>query len=61
MARRQDGATADVRVGDSRVRAGDAVLLVRAAACRDPEVYPDPGRFDENPGRRHASDARRDG
>lgn len=39
-------ATADVRVGDSRVRAGDAVLLVLAAACRDPEVYPDPDRFD---------------
>ncbi|MFG3156242.1 cytochrome P450 [Streptomyces sp. NPDC048219] len=39
-------ATEDVRVGDAELRAGDAVLLVLAAACRDPEVYPDPDRFD---------------
>ncbi|MET9257176.1 cytochrome P450 [Streptomyces sp. NPDC003717] len=39
-------AGADVRLGDAEVRRGDAVLLVLAAACRDPEAYPDPDRFD---------------
>ncbi|MFJ4283929.1 cytochrome P450 [Streptomyces massasporeus] len=39
-------ATADVHIGDADIRAGDAVLLVLASACRDPAVHPDPDRLD---------------
>jgi cytochrome P450 len=39
-------AKADVTVGGTRMRPGDAVHLVFAAANRDPAVFPDPGRFD---------------
>ncbi|MBE1530656.1 cytochrome P450 [Actinomadura algeriensis] len=36
----------DGRVGGTRVRPGDTVLVLLGAANRDPDVYPDPGRFD---------------
>jgi cytochrome P450 len=39
-------ASADTTVMGSRVRAGEAVLVVLAAANRDPSVNPDPHRFD---------------
>lgn len=34
------------RVGDTDVHPGDTVLFLLGAANRDPEVYPEPGRFD---------------
>jgi cytochrome P450 len=34
------------RIGDTAVRPGDTVLFLLGAAGRDPDVYPDPGRFD---------------
>jgi cytochrome P450 len=39
-------ATRDVQVGDAHIRAGDWVALFFAAANHDPEVFPDPERFD---------------
>ena len=36
-------------IGDKVVRAGDTVVCVFAAANRDPEVFPDPDRFDIEP------------
>lgn len=39
-------ATKDVRLGDSNIRAGEQVLLVLAAANRDPSRFPMPERFD---------------
>ena len=39
-------ATADVRVGDRDVPAGTRVTVLLGAANRDPEVFPDPARFD---------------
>ena len=41
-------AAADTTVMGSTVRAGDAVLVVLAAANRDPSVNPDPHRFDRS-------------
>ncbi|MGP3959131.1 cytochrome P450 [Nonomuraea sp. 3N208] len=38
----------DLRVGDAKVPAGGLVLLLLAAAHRDPEATPDPDRFDPN-------------
>lgn len=39
-------AAAELRLGGVPVSAGDKVLLVLAAANRDPRRYPDPDRFD---------------
>jgi hypothetical protein len=38
--------TEDVRAGDTVVPAGEVVILLIASANRDPEVFPDPDRFD---------------
>ena len=35
----------DVTVGDQTIRAGDALLLILAAANRDPEAFSEPDRF----------------
>jgi cytochrome P450 len=50
--------THDVRCGDVHLAAGDKVMLHYGAANRDPDVFPDPERFDLD---RYASerDARR--
>lgn len=39
-------ATRDVEVAGARIEAGDFVVVSLAAANRDPEVYPEPDRFD---------------
>ncbi len=39
-------ATRDVQVGAAQIRAGDWVALFFAAANHDPDVFPDPERFD---------------
>ncbi|WP_030994205.1 cytochrome P450 [Streptomyces sp. NRRL F-5630] len=39
-------ATADVTLGERTVRAGEGVVCQLATANRDPEVFPDPDRFD---------------
>jgi cytochrome P450 len=39
-------ALADVEVGGRTIRRGEKVLCLLAAANRDPEVFPDPDRFD---------------
>jgi nocardicin N-oxygenase len=39
-------AVEDVTVGDSLIRAGEAVLPSTVSANRDPHVFPDPDRFD---------------
>ncbi|WP_330181679.1 cytochrome P450 [Nocardia sp. NBC_01503] len=39
-------ATKDVEIGGRVIRAGDQVLVCLGAANRDPEVFPDPDRFD---------------
>ncbi|MFJ2095243.1 cytochrome P450 [Streptomyces sp. NPDC087901] len=39
-------ATRDTEVAGCPVRAGDAVVVSLPSVNRDPEVYPDPGRFD---------------
>ncbi|MER7935198.1 MULTISPECIES: cytochrome P450 [unclassified Streptomyces] len=39
-------ALADVRLGDTDVRAGDLVLVLVEGANLDPEKFPDPHRFD---------------
>ncbi|HEY6812634.1 MAG TPA: cytochrome P450 [Propionibacteriaceae bacterium] len=38
----------DIALGEKTIRAGDAVLLILAAANRDPEAFPDPDRFEFN-------------
>lgn len=46
--------TRDVTVADRTIPAGSKVLLHYAAANRDPEVFPEPDRFDlDRPRRRH--------
>jgi cytochrome P450 len=39
-------ATRDVRLGDASIGQGDLVTISLAGANRDPEVFPDPDRFD---------------
>jgi cytochrome P450 len=39
-------AVRDVTLGDSHVRAGDRVRISIAGANRDPDVFPDPDRYD---------------
>jgi cytochrome P450 len=39
-------AVRDVTLGDSPIRAGDLVRISIAGANRDPEVFPDPDRYD---------------
>ena len=39
-------ATRNVEMGDSVIRSGEIVLLLRGAANRDPDAFPDPNRFD---------------
>jgi cytochrome P450 len=39
-------ATADVKLPSGTIRKGEAVMPSMAAANRDPEVFPDPDRFD---------------
>jgi len=39
-------APADVEMGGKKIRAGQAVMAVMAAANRDPERFPDPDRLD---------------
>jgi cytochrome P450 len=39
-------ATRDVKVAGAKVRQGDLVIVSLAAANRDPDVFPDPHRFD---------------
>lgn len=39
-------ATIDLEVGESRISAGDLVIVSLAGANRDPEVFDDPDRFD---------------
>jgi nocardicin N-oxygenase len=39
-------ATEDLDLGGTPVRTGDAVIPVISVANRDPDVYPDPNRFD---------------
>jgi pimeloyl-[acyl-carrier protein] synthase len=39
-------APADVELGGKKIRKGQAVMAVMAAANRDPERFPDPDRFD---------------
>jgi cytochrome P450 len=46
-------AVEDIEVGDVVVKAGDGVLIGSALANRDPEVFPDPDRFDISRAARH--------
>jgi cytochrome P450 len=47
-------ATADFRIGDVEVKAGDDLRVVWAAADMDPDVFPDPTRVDfDRPNNRH--------
>ena len=39
-------ATRDVRLGGASIRPGDPVTVSIAGANRDPDVFPDPGRYD---------------
>lgn len=39
-------AAADVELGGKQIRSGDRVLFVVGSANRDPDVFPDPDRFD---------------
>ncbi|QLY27965.1 cytochrome P450 [Nocardia huaxiensis] len=44
-----------MRFGDTEVAAGEVVMAIIAAANRDPDVFPDPGRFDTTRDNRHLS------
>jgi cytochrome P450 len=39
-------ATRDVRLGDASIRQGELVTISIAGANRDPDIFPDPDRFD---------------
>ena len=41
-------ALSDIALGEHTIRAGDAVLLILAAANRDPEAFADPDQFEFN-------------
>lgn len=46
-------AAADLRIGEMDIRRGDVVVMLVAAAHRDPAVFPDPDRFDPARDNRH--------
>lgn len=46
-------ATADIEVGDARIRAGDGVILLLGAANHDPAQFPDPYEIDPSRPSRH--------
>ncbi|WP_067537443.1 cytochrome P450 [Nocardia crassostreae] len=48
-------AAAPMRFGETAVAAGEVVIAVIAAANRDPDVFPDPTRFDLTRDNRHLS------
>jgi cytochrome P450 len=49
-------ATEDLEIGGKAIRKGQVVYLGMAAANRDPEIFPDPDRFDiARPNNRHLS------
>lgn len=48
-------ATEPMRLGDTDIQVGDVVVAIIAAANRDPDVFPDPARFDITRDNRHLS------
>ena len=38
-------ATRDYELRGTRIKAGQSMLLAYAAACRDPDIFPEPDRF----------------
>jgi cytochrome P450 len=38
-------ATRDYQLRGTTIKAGQSMMLAYAAACRDPEIFPEPGRF----------------
>ncbi|MEV6360366.1 cytochrome P450 [Nocardia asteroides] len=44
-----------MQLGDTEIQAGDVVIAIIAAANRDPDVFPDPARFDITRDNRHMS------
>ncbi|RJO69040.1 cytochrome P450 [Nocardia panacis] len=46
-------AAADMRIAGMDIRRGDLLIMLFAAAQRDPQLYPDPDRFDPGRDARH--------